>query len=91
MKFYLPKLHPQSTDLVAGFFAMELDHTPWNYHDADQIVQLTPGQWTQITWNVDTSNWVQPLHLLGIEVRRASGGSYNGYVLIDDVLIQSRQ
>jgi ketosteroid isomerase-like protein len=77
-------------DLEAGFFAMELDRAPWNYHDADQMSRLAPGAWTQITWDVDTAGWAQPVHLFGIEVRRAGGGSYDGYVLIDDVSIKSR-
>jgi len=79
------------TDLEAGFFAMELDHDPWNYHEADHVSRLTPGQWTQITWDIEnTSIWAQPLHLLGIEVRRTGGGPYHGYVLIDDVFIKSQ-
>jgi ketosteroid isomerase-like protein len=77
-------------DLEAGFFAMELDHHPWNSHDADQMFRLTPGQWTEIRWDISVTDWVQPLHLLGIEVRQTSGGSYDGYVLIDDVFIKSQ-
>ena len=77
-------------DLEAGFFAMELDHAPWNYHAADQVSRLAPGTWTRITWDVDTAGWVQPVHLFGIEVRRAGGDSCDGYVLIDEVFIKSR-
>jgi hypothetical protein len=55
------------------------------------MYRLIPGQWTQITWNIENaSGWTQPLHLLGIEVRQADGGPYNGYVLIDDVFIESQ-
>ncbi len=78
-------------DLEAGFFAMELDHDPFNYHQADQLFRLTPGRWTPITWRVIVAGWEQPLHLLGIEVRQVGGGgSYSGYVLIDEVFIQSQ-
>lgn len=77
-------------DLEAGFFAMELDRTPWKYHAPNQLLRLTPGQWTQITWDIDVTGWAQPLHLLGIEVRRASGGDHRGYILVDDIDIRSR-
>jgi len=77
-------------DLEAGFFAMELDHDPWNYHETNQMSYLIPGQWTRITWNINTFDWVQPLHLFGIEVRQAGEGTYNGYVLIDNVFIESQ-
>jgi serine/threonine protein kinase len=85
---YVPPDAP--ADLEAGFFAMELDHDPWNYHEASQMSRLIPGQWTEIRWNVGTAGWAQPLHLLGIEVRQAGQGTYKGYVLIDDVFIQSQ-
>ena len=77
-------------DLEAGFFAMELDHDPWNYHETNQMSYLIPGQWTRITWNIGTFGWAQPLHLFGIEVRQAGEGTYNGYVLIDNVFIESQ-
>ena len=77
-------------DLEAGFFAMEHDHAPFKYHEANQVFRLSPGSWTLITWRVNTSDWVRPLHLLGIEVRRTSGGAYRGYVCIDNVFIKSR-
>lgn len=77
-------------NLEAGFFAMELDHAPFNYHEANQMVRLDPGKWTRITWNIGVTGWVQPLHLLGIEVRQTSGGTYSGYVCIDDVSIKSQ-
>jgi hypothetical protein len=77
-------------DLVAGFFAMEYDHEPWNYHAADQLVALKRGAWTTVTWNINSSGWAQPLHLIGLEVRRANNQPYRGYVLIDEVLIHSQ-
>lgn len=77
-------------DLEAGFLAMELDHDPWNEHYAEEMYQLVPGQWNEIKWTVDRSGWRWPLHLFGIGVRRAGGGPYQGYVLIDDVTIKSK-
>jgi hypothetical protein len=77
-------------DLEAGFFAMELDHQPWDYHEPDQLSRLVPGQWTQITWNVDVTGWKPIPHLLGIEVHRPNKTDYAGYILIDDVRITGR-
>jgi hypothetical protein len=77
-------------DLVAGFFAMEFDHEPWNYHPAEQLVQLKPGAWTTVNWIIAPRGWAQPLHLLGLEVRRANNEPYNGYVIVDEVVIDSQ-
>ena len=78
------------TDLEAGFFAMEYDREPWHYHDPTQMTRLTPGTWTRIEWTIDAGGWARPLHFLGIEVRQAGTGTYNGYVLVDDVSIKSQ-
>jgi hypothetical protein len=77
-------------DLEAGFLAMELDHDPWDLHYAEEMVRLVPGQWKEIKWTVDSTGWKWPLHLFGIWVRRAGGGPYQGYILIDDVTIKSQ-
>jgi len=89
---YIPEEAPD--DLEASFFAMELDHDPWNYHGLDngegQIHQLIPGQWTEVHWKGDVSLWEPIVHLLGIEIRRESGGVHEGYVLIDNIYIKSK-
>ncbi len=85
---YAPPKPP--ADLEAGFFAMDFDGRPYNYHPPTRFFRLTPGQWTQIAWSVDVSGWARPLHLIGIEVRRVGGGDYRGYILVDDVYFKSR-
>lgn len=77
-------------DLQAGFFAMDFDRPPYNYHPVSQSSRLAPGRWTQVTWSPNVTGWARTLHLIGIEVSRASGSDYRGYVLIDEVYFKSR-
>jgi hypothetical protein len=85
---YLP---PEvSASLEAGFFAQELDQPPWRLHEPNQYFPLKSGEWTPITWDIPIQGWKNdPLHLLGIEIR-AKTGDYNGYVLIDEIKIETR-
>ena len=89
---YIPQDAPD--DLIASFFAMELNQAPCNYHGIEtgegQIHQLIPGQWTEVRWEDDVSQWEPIVHLLGIEIRQESGGFYDGYVLIDNIDIKSK-
>ncbi len=89
---YIPPDAPN--DLIASFFAMELDQDPFKYHGIDteegQIHQLIPDQWTEVRWKGDVSQWESIVHLLGIEIRREGGGVYDGYVLIDNINIKSK-
>jgi hypothetical protein len=89
---YIPPDAPN--DLIASFYAMEFAHDPWNYHGVDtgegQIVELVPGAWTEVRWTGNVTGWQIPVHLLGIEIRQEGEGSYNGYVLIDDIVINGR-
>ena len=81
-------------DLIASFYAMEFAQDPWKYHGIDtgegQIVQLAPGEWTEVRWTGDVAGWQTPVHLLGMEIRQEGDGSYNGYVLIDNIVINGR-
>lgn len=91
-RVYAPPDAPQ--DLIASFYVMEFAHDPWNYHGIDtgdgQIVELVPGSWTEVRWTGDVSGWATPVHLLGIEIRQEGEGSYDGYVLIDNIVINGR-
>ncbi|MCC6604431.1 MAG: hypothetical protein IT327_14555 [Anaerolineae bacterium] len=89
---YTPPDAPHN--LIASFYAMEFAQDPWNYHGIDtgegQIVELIPGEWTEVRWIGDVAGWPSPVHLLGIEIRQQSEGSYNGYVLVDNIVINGR-
>jgi hypothetical protein len=78
-----------TASLEAGFFAQDYDHAPWNYHPPTHYVRLIPGKWTEVTWEISTQGWPNPLHLLGIEIR-PGGEPYAGYVLIDLITIKIR-
>ncbi|MBK8900556.1 MAG: hypothetical protein IPM53_05190 [Anaerolineaceae bacterium] len=89
---YVPPDAPP--DLIASFYAMEYAHDPWNYHGIDtgegQIVELVPGDWTEVQWSGDVSGWAIPVHLLGLEIRQEGEANYNGYVLVDTIVINGR-